>query len=195
MKGSDYALLGLTFVTGMMAGAFLYVTAFLPAQVAKETARDESSWTIGATMVGDCEREVGKICSRFELLSDRTYQYLPPGQTDANFTLDTSSISATQIGLLEVALTKSVNDSASTISCSDTFVGSGYEYDVRYEGDRFIFSTCDSAFAASVLNAELATIWRILAGDEVSAPPVLIEEGVSGWLENLLDESFRYNEN
>ncbi len=195
MKGKDYVVLILTFVTGVFAGSYLYTTSFAPSYQEDEVpSTQEVMFLLQGQKRGDCNRD-GDLCPSFELRANRTYSYIPQyldgvepeevvhGKLGKD-RFDELLAYVDAIDLMEL-------EKKSPGACSNIY-DTNYAYNLVYKGQSYTYDTCNTAFKNSVLATKFYPLWTRLATTTPTAP--LLEEGLSGFLRNQLDKRFTYDD-
>jgi hypothetical protein len=195
MTGREYFIIIMTFITGMFAGAYLYVTSFAPSYQ-EDTVQEQSEITflLHGRKTGDCSAE-GSVCPSFELRSDRTYSYIPlsyMGNTkDSEIN---GKLGKDKFDTL-LAYIDSVNLDAlqkrSVHKCS-TLYDTNYQYNLTYMGKSYHYDTCNTVFKESVLSTKFYPLWTRLSTTTPTAP--LLEEGLTGFFRDQLDKKFKYDD-
>jgi hypothetical protein len=182
MTGREYFIFGSTFIMGMFAGAFVFVTIYAPEHAKDSTddsANNPNATVIEGHMYGGCD-ESGE-CASFKLVDDRTYTYLPNPDADI------------EKGRLPSDLTEEVFKNLGTEpfftaatevdpgACTSYVDGIDYTYDVTFEGDTYTLDTCTTALSYDEeLQTTLAPVWEFMRYPTTTYPTIL-EKGVGGW--------------
>lgn len=166
MRGSDYFLIGLTFLTGIFAGVYVYVTGFAPDYVYKPLTKTEDiAFALDGQMYGGCERAL-KRCARFSLQDSRAYNYDPAQMRNTKppkvieGVLDRKAFNSL---LEEVKQTQLNSFTTVANSCASASDGSDYRYRLVYQGQEYFFDTCGSTFGDSRLAAVFSGLWLEVA--------------------------------
>jgi len=186
MKGSDYAILGMTFAVGLFAGVYFYVTAFAPEQEAQRQARAELDWEVVGRTIGGCE--MSDECPQLYIASNREYRYSATGAV-----LEEGQISRALAADLTNALRNYDRDrfNAPSDVCQAALEGTDYEYDLDVYSEQYALTTCGSSFVESNLAAVLEEVWQAVAeGGVTNETP----GGLQDWLERELDRQFDYDD-
>lgn len=185
-------LFGLTFLTGLALGMYVYITAFKPTYAPENLSGGEASasdWSITGKRRGGTEASSAQPA--FRVLADGSYLYRQGGLPDEN-------VSETSEGKLAKSLIKNLTLSEAVLqnnakeiseqNCSSDRGGYDYEYKVLMAGEVYLLDTCSTVFATnSALVSEFGKIWQAMAGKNADA-----STGEGGWLERLFYE--RWNE-
>ena len=195
MKGKDYFILGLTFLTGMFAGAYLYITSFAPDyQQDAIQQTEEMVFLLQGQKRGGCNKD-GDLCPSFELRKNRSYSYVPQ-YLDG---VDQEEVIHGKLGKDKFdtliayvdALDLAELEKKTTGGCSALY-DTNYAYNMVYEGKSYTYDTCNTKFKNSVLATKLYPLWTRLATTTPTAP--FLGGGISGFLQQQLDKRFEYDE-
>jgi hypothetical protein len=197
MNARVYFILGFTFITGMFAGAYMYVTSFAPDyQQSDVEVLSEIDFKLQGQMTGGCQM-IG-VCPSFVLNENRTYEYVPQYQLQAGGPetvegkLDTESFKAlvekVRGANMEILTTKN------SLNCDSYVDGIDYNYRLTHEGEVYELSTCGMNFKNSGLDGAFSPLWGRLATSS-GATSGSLENGVSGFLRDSLDKQFEYDDN
>ncbi len=195
MKGSDLVLIGLTFLTGVFAGAYLYITVFAPAygQKPEVVAVDETDFLLSGETYGSCETT--DSCASFVLNENRHYEFtaLTPGSEEADevagsvtadvFTELEETIATTELSAIDRSRTRCVGDSETA----------AYRYRLIYEREEYFFDTCTDVFRSSALARSFENLWPLVATSSGSTFN-LFDDGIGHFLEAEIDKRFQYDE-
>ena len=198
MTGRIYFILVMTFITGMFAGVYLYITAFAPAYdnnsnaVANET---EIDFLLHGKKVGECNTQ-GAVCPSFELRSDRTYTFVPqyvytnatPEKITGKLGKNIFDVLISYIASIDL---RALEEKTPHADCSPLY-DTNYRYDLTYKGVTYTYDTCNTLFKESVLATKFYPLWSRLSTTTPQAP--LLEEGITGFLRDKLDEQFQYDD-
>lgn len=185
MKGSDYILLVLTFITGMCAGAYLYITYFAPAYVAEDIPSVEDTYfELSGEMYGACEAG-DQSCASFHLKENRTYTYVPAQAQDRTEdkltgTLDRRTFSALEDVLMNTDIALLQADGG---YCAAKHGGTDYRYRVVFDGEAYLLDTCGTAFVNTSLARAFEALWPRLATSTASRAIDIDGNGVERFLE------------
>jgi len=178
MKPDDKIVLFLTFLTGMFAGATLYILVFAPEYEADPVAV-KSAFSVVGEMYGGCERSPSG-CPSFRLEDNRSYQYLVGAERTegklpgAVYNSITELMSAYRLSSHAAPLER--DDCASYVDAID------FRYEITYESVRYVLDTCETSLSyGSELQQGFLDAWEYMASP-TAAYPTIIEGGVSGWL-------------
>lgn len=179
MKGSEIITLVFTFVTGLCAGMFLYVTVFAPTVEEQAQVWQGSSsgdWTITGEMYGGCMRT--DTCGSFRLTNGSSFEYLPVAESE----VQKGRLPHDVRKMLQETLTEDFLIEASqevhATSCSSFVDGIDYRYTVMLDGISYVLDTCSSVFALEEgAQTVMLDIWYFMENPEV-VPPVLLEKNI-----------------
>jgi len=156
-----YLLIGLTLITGMACGAYVFFMTRTPeSNVPKQ--ENQKGYEIIAYTYGGCERAG---CSSFKLQDDGTYVYImrTSSQGDERFE---DSISSRQKKEIEVSLNqtdfKTLGRSSYSGRCPTTYDGLAYRFELRVENNRYSFDTCREAIENEELFLMLTKYFNIM---------------------------------
>lgn len=180
MKGSEIITLVFTFVTGLFAGMFLYVTVFAPSVEEQLDVWEEplsgEEWVITGEMYGGCMRT--DSCSSFRLVNGSGFEYLRDSEAEVQkgrlprevTTLLTETLDP--VFLQEAAMEVTAN------ACSSFTDGIDYRYIVSLEGSEYVLDTCQSVFALEEgAQTVFLDAWYYMENPQV-VPPVLFEKSI-----------------
>ncbi len=182
MTGRDYFIFGSTFIMGMFAGVFVFVTIYVP-EKANESSTDSAdnpdSIVIEGRMYGGCEES--DECASFRLLDDRTYTYLPYPDGEAEKGRLPSDMNETVFETVGTESFFSASEMIDSRDCTSYVDGIDYTYDVHFKGDTYTLDTCTTALADDEeLQTTLAPVWEFMRYPTTTYPTIL-EKGVGGW--------------
>lgn len=183
MYKSDIFILLFTFIIGACAGAFLYVTTFVPlfGSSSSDIAYDEEAANemsvIGRAYDGMTVR--GYIHPSFRIAGNGTYHYIPGGVDERGEERE----GALPRDLWQALSRELANADFSTLArpaegkqCRIAADGTEYTYQVVIEGRGYTLDTCETALPYShPLALTLAEVWRYFADGSYTLP-----EGSSG---------------
>ena len=153
-------ILVFTFIVGMSAGAYMYVTSFAPQY--EDVIADDSnaSLLVVAEEIGGCQM-LG-VCSSFRLKNNRSYEYIPAHNLDE----DTPEPKTGKIGRASfLSLTELINETdlgslqKSGDTCESASDGTDYVYDVLVDGISYELNSCGTTFYDSSLYQALTSVW------------------------------------
>jgi hypothetical protein len=175
-----YLVLGSSFLMGLCAGVFLYLTVFAPEYKAildaPKSTLSSGEDTIEGSMYGGCER--ADACASFTLSSNRSYQYLATPQSEVQTGKIARELGESLFGELSEATLQKASAESSNTNCASYADGLDYWYDVTFEETTYTLDTCTTALATHTrLQESLQEMWRFLQ-NPTTTYPVLIEEGV-----------------
>lgn len=184
MKPDQKMIVTLTFLTGMFAGAALYILVFAPEFKASPVAERGGTSIVGE-MYGGCS--FGDSCPSFRLEDDGSYMYLMGGErTKGRLSRELS---------LEVFSLVSDHRLASHAAqvekddCDSYTDGIDYHYEIMLDQKRYVLDTCDTSLSyGSELQRSMNRVWQYLDGSGGSEGYQSENGGFSGWLERQLRE-------
>ncbi len=161
MTSQQLFVLIFTFIVGMAAGGYMYVTGF--ATEYKDTGVAEAQdvdLTIIAEQVGGCQ--MGGVCPSFRLTSDRRYTYIPQHGLDADTPAATEGriSQGVFVRLIEImnetdfASLNQTND-----VCQAAFDGIDYRYQITFNGENYELNSCGTTFYGTRLYNQLLLLW------------------------------------
>jgi len=197
MNARVYFILGFTFITGMFAGAYLYVTSFAPDYQQSDVEEiSEIDFKLQGQMSGGCQ--MSGVCPSFVLSQNRTYEYVPhyrlqEGEPDmVTGKIDTESFKA----LVEKVrgANMEILTKENSLNCDSYVDGIDYNYRLTHEGEVYELSTCGMNFKNSELDKAFSPLWEQLATSSASSAGSF-EGGIGGYLRDTLDKKFEYDDN
>ncbi|PIR86008.1 hypothetical protein COU14_01175 [Candidatus Kaiserbacteria bacterium CG10_big_fil_rev_8_21_14_0_10_44_10] len=191
MKRDDWMLLSLTFLTGLAIGMYVYLMAFKPIYVPdnlNDTETEAGEWSLVAKRYSDGSSRY--VEPSFRVLSDRSYVYLPGGNSD-------SALSPIE-GKLSSGLMRDLREYDDELvayiypplqpNCPSARGGYDYEYRITVDNTVYLLDTCETALGqSSELAVLLQEAWSELEG---SGRPT---GSFSDWAENWLNERIGVN--
>jgi len=180
MKPDEKIILLLTFLTGVFAGASMYILFFAP-QYKADVIEERSQLSIVGEMYGGCQRATG-TCPTFRLEDNRNYYYLGQGERQ-NGRLPAAIANPVLAELTEYRL-KSLAAAVESDSCQSYVDGVDYRYEVVFQNTRYVLDTCRTSLAFSTeFQQKLLTIWQYME-NPTTTYPVIIEQGLGAWFVN-----------
>ncbi len=196
MRGTDAVLIVLTFLTGVFAGVYLYITVFAPDYGSKESGVEDTSaisFQLQGEAFGGC-RMTGGDCGSFTLKENRSYTYRAGGTDETK----TGYVSRITLGAVMDAVEEGQTSLErfmlpGTTSCVSAADGIDYRYRLIYDGETYDFSTCGTRFTDSALAAAFVELWGTF---DASAGPAdnLLDVDVPGLIEEKIDSLFKYDD-
>lgn len=163
MTRQQIFLLISTFVVGMVAGAYMYITGFAP-NYDNNIPQDESNrggaLSIRGEQFGGCEM-VG-VCASFELTANRKYRYIREHHLDEETPVAmTGTVSRATFTELEEVLnnTDLMELKVPGNNCNAAVDGIDYRYDIVVDGVSYELNSCGTEFYGSRLYNELLKLW------------------------------------
>lgn len=182
MTGREYFIFGSTFIMGVFAGMFVFVTIYAPEHATDSTTdgtNNPNATVIEGKMYGGCELSSG--CATFKLVDDRSYTYLAYPKAKIEKGRLPSELSETVFKTVGTEpffrATKDIDPS----SCTSYADGIDYTYSVTFKGNPYTLDTCTTALARDEkLQTTLAPLWDFMEHPTTTYPTIL-EKGVGGW--------------
>jgi hypothetical protein len=190
MTGREYFIFGSTFIMGMFAGAFVFVTIYAPEQAKDETTESANrldAIVMEGRMYGGCEEQ--DACGSFRLVDDRTYSYIAYPDADIEKGRLPSDVIESVFETVGTEAFFTATRATSPSNCTSYVDGVDYAYDVSFEGETYTLDTCTTALAQNeALQATLAPIWEFMA-TPTTTYPTLLEKGLGGVIQDRLEDS------
>lgn len=193
MKRDDWMLFTLTFLTGLAIGMYVYLMAFKPIYVPdnlNDTEADAGEWSLVAKRYRDGSSRY--VEPSFRVLSDRSYVYLPGGDSESALSPVEGKLSSGSMRALRGYDDKLGPYTASPLQPDCPSARGGFDYEYRFTVDNtvYLLDTCETALGQS---SELATllqeVWNELEGGN-SRP----SGNFSEWAENWINSNIGANE-
>ena len=182
MNGKLYFQFGSTFVMGIIAGFFLYLTVYAPAyknDVASQEQQSKNAVVIEGQMYGGCSNS--NSCASFRLLDDYSYNYqpFPSGAIQKGFLPEqTAKAIFTTLGTKEFS---SAMENYNSSNCESQTGGLDFSYTVSHNGSSSEVDTCKTALAQNKqLQKVFMNAWEFMQ-NPTTTYPVLLEEGIGGF--------------
>jgi len=170
MKKQDILSILITFVVGMVAGAYLFFTGFAPQFLAHNGATDTtySEFTLTGETYGSCSRTGS--CPSFQILSDGSFSYLSSTIFTGTATIE-GNLPGTLLNELRLKFTLTALENGSrsvkVASCASYVDGLDYRYEVILESVVYDLDTCGKNFSVnSELGVTLDKLWNYFATEE-----------------------------
>lgn len=160
MKRNDLINIAVTFVVGLIAGGYLYVTHFSkllnPDDV--ETADEISEFQIVSEAYGKC----GADCPSFQIARDGSYryQYAPSAGAEKQFKTGTMPFNVTRNIKKALDTDELVAQSQpnSSTNCNSRNGGVDVRYTITYDGAEYTLDSCGTAVDGN------GALWESLSG-------------------------------
>lgn len=168
MKRDDWMLLSLIFLTGVALGMYVYVTAFKPTYAPQNLNNSEaeaSEWSLVAKRYSDGSSR--NVEPSFRILSDRSYVYLPGGDSDSALAPIEGKLSSGLMADLRKYDNELVPYTYTPLAPDCSSLQGGYDYEYRFIVDNTVYplDTCDTALGhRSELAVLLQKVWSELEG-------------------------------
>lgn len=188
MKRDDWMLLSLTFLTGLAIGMYVYIMFFKPTYAPENLSGEEataSEWSLVARRYSD-QSDRG-VEPSFRLLGDRSYVYLPGGQSDEALTPREGKISARLMRELRQYDDELYGYSAPPLRPDCPSVRGGYDFEYRFVVDNtsYLLDTCSTALGHDTgLALALEAVWAEVEG--TSASSFRQYDSFSDWAEDWI---------
>jgi hypothetical protein len=183
MTGKVYFILVSTFVMGMLTGGFLYVSVFAPAYESDiETigSINDDGVVIEGQMYGGCQEM--DSCASFRIADDRTFTYLEYEGAEIVKGRLPNDVAVSVFKEVGTNAFFAASEEITNDSCAAYVDGLDFTYDISLGGDFYTLDTCTTALAYDEeLQALFSGIWMYLE-DGKTEYPVIIEEGIGGFV-------------
>ncbi len=163
MKRQDIWTLGTTFLVGVVAGGYIYVTGFKPQfeEFTGQTAEVyEDLVIVGEQYGGDVQ---GTLPS-FQLVSDATFTYIPAtGPNETPIPQQGSLPRALWNDLNEAIGGTAMSENAELVTvanCTSFVDGIDYRYEITVDSAVYSLDTCGTDFTSTELRQALDKIWK-----------------------------------
>lgn len=161
-----YLLILLTFITGFVGGAVLYLETRSTAEPNK-TIIAEPDFKIGFEIIGyrygGCER-LG--CPSYRIADDGSYTYLTQTREGEDMRYE-DTISEKRVGELALAVYAidfdEIYDHGYTGTCPADYDGIAYRYEIERDGERFSIDSCREDIRTEALFMILADYFEIFS--------------------------------
>ncbi|MCD5381080.1 MAG: hypothetical protein LR008_00720 [Candidatus Pacebacteria bacterium] len=165
MKKADYISVLITFVVGIYAGGYLYLTVFAPAAQSLEPDQEKVlQLSITGELYGGCR----SACQSFHVLGDASFRYF--------YTLEGSAKQKKHEGKLSRGMQQRIDSSFITeelerqsklvekSDCSSYSDGIDVTYEIVYQNEEYLIDSCTTAAdGESELWKTLSDIWQDMA--------------------------------
>lgn len=160
MTKQQLFLLVSTFIVGMVAGFYVYVTSFAPQYSHNGVKEEVGELYITAEAIGGCQ--MGGVCESFQLNSKKRLSYIRAHSFNEKTPepVVTSVSSATYLSLLEILRDTDFryliqpND-----QCRAASDGIDYIYNITLDGVSYELNSCGTNFNQSSLYNVLLVLW------------------------------------
>jgi hypothetical protein len=171
MTGKDMVITISTFLMGMFAGAYFYVSVFAPSYegVIASDIEDADAFIIEGAMYGSCEED--DTCASFQLVEGREYRYMPYADAE----VQTGKLSTGFRPALKSAFTEEMLSHLSRrgaeVACGSTQGGVDFSYSVSRGGNTYELDTCSTLLASDDASEKLLLdVWQAFEDPEIDAP-------------------------
>jgi len=204
MSARDWFLFISTVIIGMFTGMYLYFTTFVPAYISNPTMQSltqegQPAWRMTVAAYGGCER-LGE-CPRFELTAAGDVRYQPPRGRDEVSTLEEVTVPRALRRQVDAAVITTDLPAASRIAdknCAHFAGGIDYEITLDTTEGSYQLDTCFTQLADNApLTSSLREVFTYLDDPAGYTPPAgggSNRSGLSGYIEQRLDETFDYDD-
>lgn len=168
MKRDDWMLLSLTFLTGLAIGMYVYIMFFKPTYVPENLNDSEataSEWSLVGKRYSDSPDRA--VEPSFRLLGDRSYVYLPGGESTDALTPREGKISSGLMRELRQYDDELYGYSAAPLQPDCPSARGGYDFEYRFIVDNtsYPLDTCDTALGHdTALALTLEAVWAEVEG-------------------------------
>ena len=201
MQFNDWFLFISTFIIGLLGGAYLYLTVFVPEYVQNPDIIELSDQRkerlqVSAEQYGGCD--MTSSCAAYAFSGDRQYRYQPGVIRNTQENIETGDIPRALFNyILETIEEADLTYLASPAqrSCTSWVDGIDVRYNVEIGGEFYLLDTCTTQLEASgdVAMALQELFIYMNYPDEYVLPEVLQSGGLGGVLEGVLEDSFGDN--
>lgn len=162
MKHQDMLSILITFLIGIVAGGYLYLTNFagLVSKILTPDAEKAAEFVIIADAYGGCRN----LCPSFQVTHDGSYRYLyVPSAGEEKIVRQGELPHALRTKLLEVVTKGELVRQSEVIEpsyCESFADGIDVIYEIELDGEKYALDSCGTAVEAkSVLWETLGSIW------------------------------------
>ena len=182
MNGKLYFQFGSTFVMGIIAGFFFYLTVYAPAyknDVASQEQQSKDAVVVEGQMYGGCSS--ANSCASFRLLDNHSYNYQPYPGADIEKQKLPSDIAKTIFDAIGTDAFYNAEEQVTPANCASNSDGLDFTYTISLDGDTYTLDTCKTALAHNLpLQQVFIKAWDFMQ-NPTTTYPALIEEGVGGF--------------
>jgi len=165
MKKQDILTILITFVIGILGGAYLYLTGFAPVEskMSLPDAVELAQFTLVSDVYGGCRN----MCPSFQVVNNGSYRYIytPPAGGDQVVRQGSLPISL-QRNLKNALNSEILEDQSLPIEptiCNSYTDGVDVIYDITFAGQQYILDSCGTNVDLdSELWTSLRNIWNYL---------------------------------
>lgn len=162
MRKSDIISILITFIVGLFAGSYLYLTGFAPieAEVSTPNSEEISQFTIVGDAYGGCR----DACPSFQVVNDGSYRYLYTPAVGVDQVIRQGKLPYELHKKLRKELTESELINQSKIikpsTCSSYADGIDVVYEITLNSKTYTINSCGTAAdGKSELWATLSQVW------------------------------------
>lgn len=167
-----FAIMGFTFVVGVMTGSYIYFSEYKPQFVVEEdpvllgddstvltAPNEDTAFVIVASEYGGCV--LGNGCASYRIVGDGSFVYSGATKNDGELT-------AVLLADLETSLDPAALSEMSILVessvCSSFVDGVDVNYQIELSDVTYELDTCTTAFnPQSTLGKQLTSFWEVLA--------------------------------
>jgi len=160
MTGKDLVLLISTFLMGMIAGGYLYVSAFAPSVESLLPDKDvrSSSFVIEGEMYGACEED--DSCASFQLIDGRDYHYISSPKDAVNQGRLDAAYRRVLLHALPVDVLEQNSKRSAQANCASSRGSIDYSYVITKDNEEYILDTCSTLlYSDQELQNLLSDLW------------------------------------
>ncbi len=165
MKRQDILSILITFLVGLIAGGYLYLTGFAPtvAKLEVPSAETFQSFEVVSEVYGGCR----SACPSFQVLGDGSYRYLYSTSFDDEQILQTGTLPFDMRRNLQRTLEAEVlrvqSRKTTPALCESFSDGFDVRYQITIAGEEYSLDTCGTAVSTeSALWQSLEAVWTYL---------------------------------
>jgi hypothetical protein len=163
MEKQDILSILITFVVGIFAGVYLYVSVF--ATIVDKVVVPDEARISDFSIVGDTYGGCRNRCASFQVLSDASFKYLYTPTTGGEQKILEGNLSLSLQNRIDRALVVSELErqsaSVEKIDCSSAADGIDVVYEITVKGEKYLIDSCGTAADGdSELWKVLAEIWQ-----------------------------------
>ncbi|MBY0538123.1 hypothetical protein K2P47_01850 [Patescibacteria group bacterium] len=161
----DWGIMIITFVVGVVAGFYLYATAFAPQfdELLGQTEEVYEDFVLEGTQYGG--DRMGGTAPSFQVLENGSYRYLPYAAEGEIAEAREGLIPRALLNEVQQTLTVEALEISSQIvtrgDCMSYVDGRDYSYEVTLDGVEYTLDTCTTALSSgSIINTTLDKLWN-----------------------------------
>lgn len=161
----DYLVMIMTFVVGVIAGFYLYTTAFAPNfdEFVGQTEEVYEDFVVEGTQYGG--DRMGGTAPSFQLLENGSYRYLPYAAGGETPTAVEGTLPRELLNEVKQTLTEEALENSAQIvtrgDCMSYVDGRDFTYNVTLDGFDYTLDTCTTALSSgSIIKTTLDKLWN-----------------------------------